>query len=806
MFLTISTGKSRKATEWKPEVITWESLVEKLRSPITTSETMAEYQAMEKADKAEAKDVGGFIGGKCENGSRKAENISKRQLIALDADFASLDFWDEFTMSADYAACMYSTHSHTPTTPRYRLLIPLSREVTPTEYEACARMIAKDLGIEQFDDTTYEANRLMYWPSVCADGLKTYEFNWQSGEILNPDSILSRYENWHDQKQWPRSERTAAEIREKAKKAGEPTEKPGIIGAFCRVYDIDSAISTYLSEYFDEAGDGRYTYHGGTTFAGCKVFDGKFLYSWHTHDPYHGRLLNAFDLVRLHLYGHLDTDNEMPMADRPSYKAMRQLCSKDDAVKDDLIKAAGFGDESADVFLGQYTDQDICRIVADRYGDKLMFHESIGWLRWDGKVWRVTGNAGQDAVMETNNYLLDMAKREEIETCLESDDKDEIKAAQAKVQKLVSFRSSGHIFGIEKLLKGRLALDDVNRLDPNPWDLNTPEGIIDLRTGEIRPNAPEAMCSHITFCGIADGPSPMWSRFLSDAAVQDKELIDYLQLVAGMGSVGKVYEEGLIIVHGPGGNGKSTMFNTLDKVLGDYAGTIRSSTLMERKNGSEPYGIEDVRGRRLVIMGELDEGARMSVSTMKSLTSRDDIQANPKFKQIMTFSPTHKLILHTNHLPKLGQLDYGTKRRIAIVPFTAAPKQGKERIPDLTEQMVEKEGAQILRWICEGARRFYEAGCQVNKPRAVVRATEEYIAGEDWMRQFIEERCEEAQNAHVMAGELYAVYRNWAEETGQWVRRGRDFAQELESRGFEKKKTMKGNVWFGLKVKERDDI
>ena len=219
MFLTISTGKSRKATDWKPEVITWESLVEKLRSPITTSETMAEYQAMEKSAKAEAKDVGGFIGGKCENGSRKAENISKRQIIALDADFASLDFWDDFTMEMECAACMYSTHSHTPEHQRYRLLIPLSREVTPTEYEAVARMIAKDLGLEQFDDTTYEANRLMYWPSVCADGLKTYQFESQEGEILNPDTILEKYENWHDQKQWPRSERVKEEIREKAKKA-----------------------------------------------------------------------------------------------------------------------------------------------------------------------------------------------------------------------------------------------------------------------------------------------------------------------------------------------------------------------------------------------------------------------------------------------------------------------------------------------------------------------------------------------------------------------------------------------------------
>ena len=800
--MQISTGSSRKSTRWAPEETTWEDFVERLREPIVTSETLAEYIAMEKEDKANAKDVGGFIGGKCK-GNRTADNITDRQLLALDADYASSSFWEDFTLVCDVAAALYSTHSYLPDSPRYRLLIPLSRPVSPTEYEAVARLVAADLGIEMFDDTTYEPNRLMYWPSRCKDG--PYIFREQAGDFLNPDEYLERYHNWHDIKEWPRSERVRDNVEHLARKAGEPTEKPGLIGAFCRVYSISRAISTYLSDVYREEEDGRYTFIGGTTFAGAKSFDDKFLYSWHNHDPYHGRLMNAFDLVRLHLYGTMDTDDDVPIQDRPSMAAMARMCASDEDVKADL--KAHHGDLNDDsvrrVFAGTYTDQDMSRMVAVANDGKLLYHESMTWLRWTGDHW-LTGDtgAGIRAVEKNNDILLVDAQ----DTMAFAFDKEERKACQEVLRKVLALRSGGRISSVERLLRSELPLRDVALLDPDPWALNTPGGIVDLRTLTVGPSNPEAMCTHITGTVMAEGPCPMWHSFLKDATMGDRDLEQYLQLVAGMSAVGEVYEEGLIMVYGPGGNGKSTMFGTLMKVLGDYATTIRSSVLMERRNGSEPYGLEAARGRRMVLMSELDEGARMSVSTMKTLTSRDKIQANPKFHEIFSFMPTHKLILHTNHLPRLGQLDGGTKRRIAIVPFRCPPKEGKACIPDLSQKLVEKEGPQILAWICEGAKLFWEAGCIVQKPEAVIRATGEYLDGEDWLGHFLEECCEvTGRTGDLTSGSaLYSRYVRWAEENGEYKRRNRDFTQELKNRGLKSKKTPKCIVWCGIKLLEEE--
>lgn len=191
---------------------------------------------------------------------------------------------------------------------------------------------------------------------------------------------------------------------------------------------------------------------------------------------------------------------------------------------------------------------------------------------------------------------------------------------------------------------------------------------------------PKRMCTHVTTVSPSDEPAPMWQKFLNDVTQGDEDLKRYVQTVCGMALYGKVLTDGMVIVYGPGGNGKSTMFEVISKVLGDYAATMRPEILVPRNNGSEPYGIEECRGRRLVLMGETDEGARMNVSMMKRLTSRDFISANPKHKQPFSFMPTHTLVLHTNYLPRLGQLDDGTKRRITVIPFMAPRREGAQCI------------------------------------------------------------------------------------------------------------------------------
>lgn len=336
MKFSIATGQNRWTKRWKNQEWTWEELLKRLRTTTRTRETLSEYMKMPKTDQDRIKDVGGFVGGYVKSGRRIAGNITKRQLVTLDADFGTselLPMLDLLYGGNNYA--VYSTHKHTPEKPRLRVVLPLSAPVDPDAYQAVARRIAADIGIDMFDDTTYEPGRLMYWPSTAADG--DYYFYENAGEYIDPQTVLDLYDDWKDSSAWPVSSRQMDVFTRAAKKQGDPLEKPGSVGAFCRTYTISEAIETYLPDRYAACDKpGRYTYTQGSTAAGLVLYeDGKFAYSHHGTDPVSGRLVNAFDLVRLHLFRDLDEDAKADarVNDLPSYKAMCDLVAKDDAVK-----------------------------------------------------------------------------------------------------------------------------------------------------------------------------------------------------------------------------------------------------------------------------------------------------------------------------------------------------------------------------------------------------------------------------------------------------------------------------------------
>lgn len=340
--LTIATAGSRKSVSWKNQDITWGELAARLATPLKTAETQDEYNVMRKAQKDEIKDVGGFVGGALRNGRRKAESIITRGLLTLDIDSVPQgdDPWPTVELVIGCAAILYSTHSHTPKAPRLRLVIPLSRKVTPDEYAALSRRVAGDIGIDMCDDTTYEAHRLMYWPSHSIDG--EYRFELSDAPWLDVDEQLARYKDWHDVNEWPVSSRKTEIMRRLAKKQGDPLEKPGVVGAFNRVYSIEDAIEQFLPEVYEpSATENRYDYIPADSSAGLVVYDeGKFAYSHHATDPICGKLCSAFDLVRLHLFGDQDdaASPGTPVNRLPSYTAMCELAIDDEAVRKSLAE------------------------------------------------------------------------------------------------------------------------------------------------------------------------------------------------------------------------------------------------------------------------------------------------------------------------------------------------------------------------------------------------------------------------------------------------------------------------------------
>lgn len=326
--LHIAKGKTAESKVWANVKTTWPELVARLAAPVKTGETAKEYAAADKQERGRIKDVGGFVGGFLRQGRRKPGNVVFRQVVALDMDFADMSFWDEFTMLFDCAAVLHATHSHTEKSPRFRLVLPLDREAQPDEYVAIARRLAGALGIERFDNTTFETSRLMYWPSVSRD--VDYYFREQAGPWLCADEVLAEYVDWRDASQWPTAARHASEVRDAAAKQQDPDAKKGIVGAFCRTFDVPAAIDEFLGDVYAPADNGCYTYIPGSTTGGLKIYEqGKFAYSHHGTDPAGGKLCNAFDLVRVHRFGHLDTEGN----DGKSFSEMETLARNCEAVK-----------------------------------------------------------------------------------------------------------------------------------------------------------------------------------------------------------------------------------------------------------------------------------------------------------------------------------------------------------------------------------------------------------------------------------------------------------------------------------------
>lgn len=322
--LPIAYGNSCFARTWSNKTTTWDALCTRLSTTIRTTESAEEYPRMKKAERDAAKDKGGFVGGQLKNNRRKADTVTCRSMLTMDADHAEIGFIDRFTHEFTCASCLYTTHGHTPEAPRCRIIVPLTRDVTPDEYVALSRFFADVWGIDQFDECSYRPSQLMYWPTTPSNGefiCKTTEGAW-----LNPDEILSAHPDWKDCSLLPTSSRESV-VRESARKPQEdPLGKSGVVGAFCRAFSITEAIDAFLSDvYATSAIDGRYDYIPADSSAGVVIYDDKFAYSHHATDPACGKLLNAFDLVRIHRFG--DSD------EKASYQAMCEFATQQPTVR-----------------------------------------------------------------------------------------------------------------------------------------------------------------------------------------------------------------------------------------------------------------------------------------------------------------------------------------------------------------------------------------------------------------------------------------------------------------------------------------
>lgn len=322
--MKIAYGNSRMEKRWKNNEISWDDFCRRVSTTQTTTETVEEYRKMTKPQQDAVKDVGGFVGGHLRGGRRKTGTVLCRSMLTLDMDHGTPDILDELSLLNSHELCVYSTHKHTPEAPRLRLIFPLKRDVSEEEYPALARKVAQEIGMDLFDDTTYQPHRLMYWPSTSRNG--EYVYQVMDGDILDPDAYLGLYDDWRDVSTWPVSSRESEAVKKAAKQQADPLAKTGAVGAFCRTYPIREAIEKFLPDvYAPSAMEGRYDYIPADSSAGVIIIDEKFAYSFHATDPACGRLLNAFDAVRVHKFPDDDP--------KKSYNAMAEFAVADERVK-----------------------------------------------------------------------------------------------------------------------------------------------------------------------------------------------------------------------------------------------------------------------------------------------------------------------------------------------------------------------------------------------------------------------------------------------------------------------------------------
>ena len=465
-----------------------------------------------------------------------------------------------------------------------------------------------------------------------------------------------------------------------------------------------------------------------------------------------------------------------------------------------------------------YSDAGNADVFCRTYGDQLIYTDSRGWLAWNGHKWDANDHSAHKLAVKLSADMLDDARAEylaatqsmaEIDVSAAEGDLD--KEAQARAKAVVKrargylnhasqLRNERRIKAMLELAKHEMAVDPAI-LDADPDILNTPAGLIHLPTGKLMPHDPKRYCTKITACSPGTRGEEMWMDCLRTITQDQGDFAGFIQMISGMATYGKVYQEAMIFAYGTGKNGKSTIFNAVGDVLGDYCGIIEAETLMTGKDNKGP-DIVELRGKRLVIAGELEEGKRLSVSTLKRICSTDKITAAAKFRQPETFSPSHSIILYTNYLPRVGSSDDGTWRRIIPVEFRAKITESQD-ITNYASVLAKEAGPAILAWVIEGAVNFANNGYKLTLSESVAMSAEAYRDQEDWLQNFLDEICIIEPGASVRAGELYQAYKTWSKAAGDYTRRLSDFSAEMEHHGFTSKAPKNKKCWIGVRLDYR---
>ena len=718
--LLIAIGRSRKSAQWQNRELQWSELLDKLAQTTRTRETAAEYAALPKGERDNIKDVGGFVGGYLKNGKRNNASVVNRCMVCLDADYADEGLLDDLDLTFINAYALYSTHSHTPEKMRLRLIIPLSRTVTPDEYAAISRRIADEMTLTRFDPTTFEPARLMYWPSTPEDG--EFVFRYNDAPFLDPDAVLATYPDWADASLWPTTRPLEERTRAKIGKQEDPLEKQGVIGAFCRAHSITDVLEHILSErYTPTEQDDRYTFVGGSTTGGLVVYDDKYSYSHHATDPAGGKLCNAFDLVRLHLFtpGGTAPDGSLVGDEADSVSAMRAYAAADEATRVQLTEERlRQADEDFSEELPERSQSNTAETAAD-WQSKLTYDKMgntkntltnlLLIMQNDPQLKGVVFNQLSDG-MEIRDDIAPVPWKHPSKFWRDADDKQIISYIETRYG---AFSNRNYDVAIGKVTDDRSYHPIRDYLSSLPeWD----------RTPRI-----ETLL--IDYLGAPD------NRYVR--AVTRKTLCAAVKRVLQPG----IKFDTMLVLNGPQGVGKSTL---IAKLGGEWFNDSLSLNDTKDKTAAEK-----LQGFWIMEIGELAGLRKAEVETLRSFLSRqNDIyrasfvkRATPHLRQCVFFGTTNE---------ESGYLrDTTGNRRFWPVK---TPGSGYKHSWQLTREEIDQIWAEALYYVNSGEKIYLDSdldalaqeeqreAMQTDEREGLVREYLDKLLPEDWETMDLAER------------------------------------------------------------------
>ena len=477
-----------------------------------------------------------------------------------------------------------------------------------------------------------------------------------------------------------------------------------------------------------------------------------------------------------------------------------------------------------------FSDVGQAEVLAKHFSGELRYSPATHYIRYNGRYWQETEPGSQAVAHELTRRqlveassdmmealatlkacgaqeIMDNNSKAKAESLMSEEQMEAYRAflaAKAYQSYVIQRRASKNITATLKESRPMLEITPQD-LDANPYLLCTPDATFDLRLGlaGAREHSSEDFITKITTVSPSERGKQIWLDCLDTIFCGNQELIDYVQMICGLAAIGKVEVEALIIAYGCGRNGKSTFWNSISRVLGLYSGNISADTLTFGCRRNVKPEMAEVKGKRLLIAAEMQEGARLNDSTVKQLCSVDDIFAEKKYKDPFSFSPSHSLVLYTNHLPRVSASDDGTWRRLIVIPFNAKI-EGKSDIKNYGDFLYQNAGESILAWVIEGAKKVIDLDYKFPIPAIVQKAIDDYRNQNDWFGNFLAEKCEVDSSYRESSSALYQAYRNYCVDSNEYVRNTADFYLALENGGFERLVQNRKRYFKGLRLKTDD--